>query len=422
MVVALQIYVVSIVAVLVCYTIRHWIFTFRRVSGTQRPFYQDIFDNVPPAVSVIVPMHDEERVAPRIMDALLRCDYPRELLEIIPVDDHSSDGTAAILAEYAGRYECIEPLFRRGLDEPRGKAYALNDALKRARNDCVLIFDADYEPGANVLRDLAMAFIDPQVGAVMGRVIPRNTRAGFLPRMLSLERSGGYQVDQQARFDLDLMVQYGGTVGGFRRSLVLEMGGFSPEILAEDTDLTYRLYSRGWRVAYANRSECYEEVPETWDARFRQLRRWARGHNAAMVRNFWPVMRSRYLTFWQKADGVMLLGCYAVPPLLASAWLANLLLILAAAVPIVESLIISLLVVMYGAFGNFAPVFEVGAAELLDGTSDRLRLLPLMFLLFLFNSWAISMGALDALGDVVRNRLPIWEKTARFATGTVSEG
>jgi cellulose synthase/poly-beta-1,6-N-acetylglucosamine synthase-like glycosyltransferase len=194
------------------------------------------------------------------------------------------------------------------------------------------------------------------------------------------------------------------------------MGGFHPRILAEDTDLTYRLYARGWRVAYANRAECYEEVPETWDVRFKQLRRWSRGHNAAMIRHFIPLMRSRYINTIQKIDGLMLLGCYAIPPLLVLAWLANLILILAAAVPLVESFAISLFVVAYGAFGNFAPVFEVGAAELLDGTGDRLRLLPLMFVLFLFNSWAISMGALDALGDAVRGRMPTWDKTLRFTS------
>src|SRR6202000_3077194 len=96
-------------------------------------------------------------------------------------------------------------------------------------------------------------------------------------RLLALERSGGYQVDQQARYNLDLFPQYGGTVGGFRRSVVLDLGGFDALRLAEDTDMTIRLCLDGWRVLYANRAECYEEVPESWNVRFTQLRRWARG-------------------------------------------------------------------------------------------------------------------------------------------------
>jgi hypothetical protein len=70
-------------------------------------------------------------------------------------------------------------------------------------------------------------------------------------------------------------------------------------------------------------------------------------------------------------------------------------------------------VVSYNAFGNFAPVFEVGAAEVLDGGRERLYLLPCLFYLFLFNSWAVTCGAIDALGDWVKTRNPHWTSTTR---------
>ena len=141
-----------------------------------------------------------------------------------------------------------------------------------------------------------MAFVDPEVGAVMGRVVPRNNAKSLLTRLLSLERSGGYQVDQQARYNLDLFPQYGGTVGGFRRSVVLDLGGFDARTLAEDTDLSARLFINGWRILYANHAECYEQVPDSWSARFRQLRRWAHGHNRALAVNLMPLLRSRKIT------------------------------------------------------------------------------------------------------------------------------
>ena len=161
-------------------------------------------------------MHDEERVVRQCLDALLRCDYPRHLLEIIPIDDHSTDGTGAILDDYAARHAEIRPLHRR--DGQRGKPAALNDALAMARGDVIVVFDADYVPNRGALREIAICFKDPEVGAVMGRVVPYNTRRNLLTRLLDLERSGGYQVDQQARHNLRLMPQYGGTVGGFRRA------------------------------------------------------------------------------------------------------------------------------------------------------------------------------------------------------------
>jgi cellulose synthase/poly-beta-1,6-N-acetylglucosamine synthase-like glycosyltransferase len=412
MVVALlQAWTWIVVAIMLVYAYRHWSFTWNRISARQRPYYQDLIDSELPPVSIIVPMHNEGAVARKILDALVDSNYPRELLEVIPVDDQSGDSTPAVVYEYSQQYDFIRPIYN--LSGERGKAAALNRALRFAANEIVLVFDADYTPGRDLIRELAMAFIDPEVGAVMGRVVPRNSAENLLTRLLSLERSGGYQVDQQARYNLDLFPQYGGTVGGFRKSVVVEMGGFNPLTLAEDTDLTVRLFIAGWRVLYAYRAECYEEVPETWSVRFRQLRRWARGHNRAFFVHIIPLLRSRKLSAAQKIDGALLLFIYTVPPILLTGIAVNALLFFMGAIPVVPGIIFAFFVVAYNAFGNFAPVFEVGAAELLDGAHERLLLLPYLFYLFLFNSWAVTSGALDALGDFIKSRRAKWDKTKR---------
>jgi cellulose synthase/poly-beta-1,6-N-acetylglucosamine synthase-like glycosyltransferase len=247
-------------------------------------------------------------------------------------------------------------------------------------------------------------------------VVPHNTSSTVLARLLDLERSGGYQVDQQARFNLDLIPQYGGTVGGFRRSAAMLWGGFHPSRMAEDTDMTFRLYTRGFRVAYANRVECYEQVPQEWEARFKQLRRWSRGHTQALFHHFIPVIKSPHLNFAEKADALLLLGVYMVPPLIVSAVLTNLYLFLDGATPVGPNLALSFFVVLYGAFGNFAPFYQIGVAGLLDGMRERLRLLPFLFLLFMYNALAVTCGVCDAIVDLTRNRHPEWDKTVRFTT------
>lgn len=82
------------------YAIRHFLFTLNRAFGEQRLGYQDIIDSDLPSVSVLIPMHNEEKVAENILNALLNADYPQERLEIIPIDDNSSDGTREILESY----------------------------------------------------------------------------------------------------------------------------------------------------------------------------------------------------------------------------------------------------------------------------------------------------------------------------------
>lgn len=408
----LHIYVLFVVVVMVVYAARHWFFTFNRLNMRQRPYYQDLYGDDFPSISVLVPMHNESTVAATVLDALLATDYPRDRLEIIPMDDHSEDDTAEIIARYHQRYPFIRPISIAG--EKRGKPNALNEALRVASHDIVLVFDADYLPGRDLLRELSVAFVDPEVGAVMGRVVPRNTGKNLLTRLLSLERSGGYQVDQQARYNLDLFPQYGGTVGGFRRSVVEQLGGFDANTLAEDTDLTARLYLAGWKVAYANRAECYEEVPETWSARFRQLRRWSRGHNRVMFRNLVPILKSPRLGLYQKIDGILLLGVYIIPLLLLSGFAANTLLFFMGAMALWSALLIAFFVVVYNAVGNFAPIYEIGAAELLDGSHERMFLLPYLFYLFLFNSWSVTSGLFDTIGDLIKTRSPQWDKTERI--------
>jgi cellulose synthase/poly-beta-1,6-N-acetylglucosamine synthase-like glycosyltransferase len=280
---ALLIPLYLIVAVLVVYTIRHYLFTLNRLFGRHRQPYVDIGTAAWPRVAVFVPCHNEERVLAHMLDSLLACDYPEQQLAIIPIDDRSSDATGRIADDYATRFPGRVQPFHRYSGKP-GKAAALKEAAAASDAGIHLVFDADYLPGRGLIKQLVGPFFDPEVGAVMGRVVPINVGKSLLTRLLDLERTGGYQVDQQARMNLGLIPQYGGTVGGVRLAALLDVGGWRDDTLAEDTDITFRLVLAGWEVVYQNRSECYEEVPESWPNRIRQIQRWARGHNQSLAR------------------------------------------------------------------------------------------------------------------------------------------
>lgn len=410
-VIALYVWLGFVVLVMTAYSIRHWIFTFSRVYGRQRISFGDAYEEHLPSIAVLVPMHNEGLVARLCLDALLASDYPREKLQVVAIDDHSDDDTLEIVQRYARSDDRVKPLVLRGAH--RGKSNALNAALRTVDSEIVLVFDADYTPGAGLLRTLVNAFVDPEVGAVMGRVVPRNTGRSLLTRLLSMERAGGYQVDQQARYNFNLLPQYGGTVGGFRKRLLEEIGGFDPDAVAEDTELTASIFARGWKVVYDNRAECYEEVPETWRARFKQLRRWSRGHNRVLWGHAHEPLFAPGLRFAQRVDALMLLFCYLIPPVLISGWLAALALFLMGHLPLAGGAALAFCVVLYSTFGNFAPVYQVATAEVLDGSTTRLFLLPYLFYMFPFNSWSITTGFLDTIGDTVKNRRAIWDKTVR---------
>lgn len=411
----LKCYFVFCIIIVVLYAIRHYIFSYNRMFAKQKISYRDIYDSECPKVTVLVPMHNEELVLRQTLDALIQSDYDRDKLEIIGINDHSQDATAEILDSYCEKYPYIRALHRLDPNQLRGKPAGLNDAMEIASGEIVIVFDADYRPSVNLIRKLANAFKDPEVGAVMGRVVPINANRNYLTTLLNLERTGGYQVDQQARYNLGLLPQYGGTVGGFRKSVILETGGFNTRILAEDTELTYRLYTMGYVVAYDNSAECYEEVPETWESRGRQIRRWSRGHNEVMFHYFGKTLLSKHLTVLQKIDGIFLLIVYMLPFLLFLAMIDSVVLFFLGRMDVFRFAGVFIFWGMYNAWGNFAPFYEIAAGAILDGLGKELYALPLLSFSFYFYMWYITRGFFDAIVDVVTMRNVTWDKTMRFS-------
>ena len=402
-----------IVVIMMLYGVRHFMFTINRLTGKQRHPYIDIAVARWPMITVFIAAHNEEKVIAGCIEALLNTDYPPECLKIVPVNDRSKDATGAIIDGYVARFPSrIWPFHR--VDGKAGKSAALKDALQYAVGDIAIIFDADYVPGRGLLKQLVAPFFDPEVGAVMGRVVPINTGANLLTRLLDLERSAGYQVDQQARMNMNLLPQYGGTVGGVRLSAVEAVGGWHDDTLAEDTDITFRLMFNGWKTVYTNRSECYEEVPEEWSIRIKQVTRWAKGHNQVMARYWWQFATSKYLTWGQRIDGLLLLFVFVIPLIMLVGWGLALGLYFLNAGSLLSQLIPVFALMVYGTLGNFAAFFEIVVAVLIDGNRRRLRLLPFNMLGFLISLFAIAGAVWSLMIDRIFKREMVWDKTIRY--------
>ena len=402
-----------IVIIMMLYGVRHFMFTINRLTGKQRHPYIDIAVARWPMITVFIAAHNEEKVIAGCIEALLNTDYPPECLKIIPVNDRSKDATGRIIDGYVARFPSrISPFHR--IDGKAGKSAALKDALQFAVGDIAIIFDADYVPGRGLLKQLVAPFFDPEVGAVMGRVVPINSGTNLLTRLLDLERSAGYQVDQQARMNMNLLPQYGGTVGGVRLSAVEAVGGWHDDTLAEDTDITFRLMFNGWKTVYTNRSECYEEVPEEWGIRIKQVTRWAKGHNQVMARYWWQFATSKYLTWSQRIDGILLLFVFVIPLIMLVGWGLALGLYFLNAGSLLSQLIPVFALMVYGTLGNFAAFFEIVVAVLIDGNRKRLRLLPFNMLGFLVSLFAISGAVWSLLMDRIFKREMVWDKTIRY--------
>ncbi len=231
-----------------------------------------------PAISVLVPCHNEEKVIAHTIRALLAFDYPAEKLEILIINDGSTDRTAEVVREFTdARVRLLEVPKARAA---RGKSGALNYALREASHDVLAIYDADNMPEPGALRPLAEHLVrDARLGAAVGMYRAWNRKRAFLTRFLNIEGIGFQWILQAGRWMLMRLGSLPGTNYVIRKSLVEELGGWDESALTEDAELSIRIYEAGRRIQLVPASVSWEQEPEDVKVWFRQRRRWVRGSN-----------------------------------------------------------------------------------------------------------------------------------------------
>ena len=419
MILFLNLAFVALVALTTAYLTRHYLFTlavlYRKNELPQSCYNENVYE---PAVSVLIPARNEEHVIERILQRMTELTYSKEKLEIIVIDDASTDRTGKKAKRFAKHHSFIHVVQRDQTEGGRGKPEALNCGLKHVSGELIYCFDADYYPQRDIIEKLNSCFRDPKIGAVQGRVTVLNEPDTLVTRLVALERTGGYRVDQFARNELELISQFGGTVGGFRRSLMEKLGGWDPEILAEDTDLTFRIYLAGFKIKYVNDADCYEEAVDNWRSYWRQRSRWAKGHMQCAFRHLWPVVRSKKLSLREKVDGVLLLNVYFVPILATLAWILGATLFLLQPLAWMNFLWMVVPISFYSSVGNFAPFFEVGIGAYLDGRNRMCWLIPLLLLTSLLNVLICTKAFVDlCFSKITGKKRHKWSKTVHNGNG-----
>lgn len=408
------------IALITAYLVRHYIFTLTVLKKVKKPQSSEFIadSKYESHVSILIPARDEENVIGRLLQRMTELTYPRDKIQVIVIDDASSDRTGQIAEEYSRRYGYIKVLHRDKKAGGKGKASALNVGLAYSTGEIVLCFDADYYPQRAIVEKLVKEFADPAVGAVQGRPVVLNEAQSVVTRLVTLERIGGYRIDQEARNALGLIPQFGGTVGGFRRSVLEKLGGFDESMLTEDTDLTFQVYLAGFKVRYAGDAECYEEAVDNWKAYWRQRHRWALGHMQVCFKHAFRVIKSRKLNIREKIDGLLLLHVYFMPIITLISFFVGAFLILSESSQFVNTLWLLVPVSFYSFVGNFAPFFEVGIGAYLDGRTRIQWLIPLLLFVYLYNILICTKAFLDLFAaKMLRRSKSSWAKTRHFGNG-----
>ncbi|NNM71694.1 glycosyltransferase [Enterovirga sp. DB1703] len=246
-----------------------------------------------PVYTVLIALHREARVVPRLLRAVAAIDYPAAKLDVKIVIEAGDAETAQALssAPLPGFAEVI--VAPEG--EPRTKPRALNVALPLARGEFVTVYDAEDVPEPGQLR-LAVSFFrrsPPEVACLQARLVIDNAHDGWLTRMFAIEYAALFDVTNPALARFDLPVPLGGTSNHFRRSVLQALGGWDAWNVTEDADLGFRLAAAGYRVADLP-SATLEEAPHHLGAWLRQRTRWMKGFLQVSVthsRRPWETLR-----------------------------------------------------------------------------------------------------------------------------------
>jgi cellulose synthase/poly-beta-1,6-N-acetylglucosamine synthase-like glycosyltransferase len=278
-----------------------------------------------PRVTVQLPLYNEMYVAERLIDAVVKIDYPRELLEIQVLDD-STDDTREIALNAVKKHcdQGIDIVYHHRTDRVGFKAGALEEGLKKSSGELILIFDADFVPRPDCVRRMVDYFTDERVGMVQMRWSHINPDYSLLTRVQAIMLDAHFVIEQTSRNRCGGFFNFNGTAGMWRREAIEWSGGWQHDTLAEDTDLSYRAQLMGWHFVYLMDDDVPAELPVEMNAFKSQQRRWAKGVVQVGVKLLKRIWRDPRLPLKTKLEQFFRLTANLAAPLVIVLALINL--------------------------------------------------------------------------------------------------
>jgi cellulose synthase/poly-beta-1,6-N-acetylglucosamine synthase-like glycosyltransferase/peptidoglycan/xylan/chitin deacetylase (PgdA/CDA1 family) len=327
-------------------------------------------DGAAPIVTVLIPAFNEEKVIVTTIERILSSDYPN--LDVLVIDDGSKDHTAYITRSHFRDESRVSVL-----SIPNGgKANALNVGLSHAKGEVVVALDADTQFERTTISRLVRWFTDPEIGAVAGNAKVGN-RINMITRWQALEYIVAQNLERRALSALDTLTVVPGAVGAWRRDVLLELGGFPADTLAEDQDLTIAIQTKGYQVQFDSSAIAWTEAPGTVKGLAKQRFRWAYG----TLQCLWKYRRITFNAQYGE------LGLVALPQV----WLFQILLTTLA--PVADLLLVWQLIAEYINYSQHVGTY----------TGDNLRIVAIYYAIF------IAVDILAAMVGFVMERGEDWK-------------
>ena len=276
-----------------------------------------------PTITIQLPIYDEKYVAKRLVDAVCAMDYPKEKMMIMVLDD-SDDETVDLLFDVVAKYKKegfqIEHI-RRGTRKGY-KAGALKYAMTITDTEFVAIFDADFIPPNWFLKKAIPHFVKSNIGLVQCRWGHVNENYSAITQAQALSLDFHFLIEQKAKSNSDLFMNFNGTAGIWRCDCIADAGGWHTATLVEDLDLSYRAQMKGWKCLFLPDIVVNAELPVQMNAAKRQQFRWAKGSIQCAIKLLVDIALKRKVSVEAKIQAFVQLTRHIVYPLMLIQFLA----------------------------------------------------------------------------------------------------
>ena len=335
--------------IITAYTLNFYYLTF---LSTRRKETQDTIEMGTPSVTIQLPIYNEKYVAKRLVDAVCALDYPKDKMKIMVLDD-SDDDTVDLLANSVKNYKTqgfqIEHI-RRGTRKGY-KAGALKYAMQITDTEYVAIFDADFIPPEWFLKRAICHFSKPDIGLVQCRWGHVNENYSAITKAQALSLDFHFLIEQKAKSNSHLFMNFNGTAGIWRRDCIDDAGGWHTATLVEDLDLSYRAQMKGWKCVFLPDIVVDAELPIQMNAAKRQQFRWAKGSIQCAIKLLAGIAIKRKVSVEAKIQAFIQLTRHIVYPLMLIQFLSLPILLAANINLYVVSFIPALTIATYLAMG-----------------------------------------------------------------------
>lgn len=368
-----------------------------------------------PFVSILVPAHNEGKVIGKTVESLLSLDYPIDKMELIVINDNSSDDSKDILQSIKVRHSKYNftIINTDNITGGKGKSNALNIGYQVAKGDFIAIYDADNTPEKTALRYLIQTIVkDDSLGAVIGKFRTRNKYKNLLTRFINIETLSFQWIAQAGRRQLLGLCTIPGTNFVLRRTTIEKLGGWDTKAIAEDTEISFRIYKMGQRITYVPQSVTWEQEPETVKVWLKQRTRWVKGNIYVLVKyitNLFKGKQNRVLfdILYFFSVYFLFLGSVVISDIIFVLSLFN---IVEVSIPFNFSIIWILSYILFIIQVSITLSMEKG-----EGDISNIFIVALMYFTY-SQLWLIVAikGMFSYFSDAIHKREAKWYKTERF--------